>query len=81
VAVARALANDPPLILADEPTGNLDSKSGQEVMAMMSELARERDKAVIIVTHDNRIMSIADRVLWLEDGLLSEQEPEDYRTG
>jgi putative ABC transport system ATP-binding protein len=78
VAVARALANDPPLILADEPTGNLDSKSGREVMAMMSELARERHKAVIIVTHDSRIMSIADRILWLEDGRLSEQEPRDY---
>ncbi len=79
VAVARALANDPPLILADEPTGNLDSKSGREVMALMSELARERNKAVVIVTHDSRIMGIADRVLWLEDGRLSEREPEDYR--
>ncbi len=71
VAVARALANDPPLILADEPTGNLDSRSGREVMLLMSDLARERRKAVVIVTHDNRIMSIADRILWLEDGRLS----------
>ena len=77
VAVARALANDPPLILADEPTGNLDSRSGREVMLLMSDLARERRKAVVIVTHDNRITSIADRILWLEDGRLSEKQPED----
>jgi putative ABC transport system ATP-binding protein len=77
VAVARALANDPPMILADEPTGNLDSGSGREVMAMMTELARERGKAVVVVTHDNRIMGIADRVLWLEDGRLADKGPED----
>ncbi len=81
VAVARALANDPPLILADEPTGNLDSRSGREVMAMMTELAREREKAVVIVTHDNRIMGMADRVLWLEDGRLLEAEPPDEAAG
>lgn len=71
VAVARALANDPPLILADEPTGNLDSGSGLEVMRMLSGLAREKDKAVVIVTHDDRIASVADRIMWLEDGRLA----------
>lgn len=75
VALARALANDPPLILADEPTGNLDSKSGREVMDLLVELAREENKAVIIVTHDPRIIDIADRVLWLEDGLLAPAKP------
>ena len=76
VALARALANDPPLILADEPTGNLDSKSGREVMDMLVDLAREENKAVVIVTHDPRIVDIADRVLWLEDGRLALAEPQ-----
>lgn len=76
VALARALANDPPLILADEPTGNLDSRSGREVMDLLVELAREENKAVVIVTHDPRIIDIADRVLWLEDGLLAPAEPQ-----
>lgn len=76
VALARALANDPPLILADEPTGNLDSKSGREVMDMLVGLAREENKAVVIVTHDPRIIDIADRVLWLEDGRLAPAEPQ-----
>jgi putative ABC transport system ATP-binding protein len=76
VALARALANDPPLILADEPTGNLDSKSGREVMDLLVELAREENKAVVIVTHDPRIVDIADRVLWLEDGLLAPAKPQ-----
>ncbi len=76
VALARALANDPPLILADEPTGNLDSKSGREVMDMLVGLAREENKAVVIVTHDPRIIDIADRVLWLEDGRLAEARPD-----
>jgi putative ABC transport system ATP-binding protein len=76
VALARALANDPPLILADEPTGNLDSKSGREVMDMLVGLAREENKAVVIVTHDPRIIDIADRVLWLEDGRLAPARPQ-----
>jgi len=76
VALARSLANDPPLILADEPTGNLDSKSGHEVMQMLAGLARQGNKAVVIVTHDPRIVDIADRVLWLEDGRLAPAEPQ-----
>ena len=76
VALARALANDPPLLLADEPTGNLDSKSGHEVMLMLQELTREEHKSVVIVTHDDRIVSIADRVVWLEDGRLSQRRRE-----
>ncbi|MBI5870984.1 MAG: ATP-binding cassette domain-containing protein [Actinobacteria bacterium] len=75
VAIARALANNPPMILADEPTGNLDSLAGREVMMLLFDLAREEDKAVVVVSHDPRIVDIADRVLWLEDGRLSEQHP------
>lgn len=76
VAVARALANNPPIILADEPTGNLDSRSGRDLMMLLFELAREEGKAVVVVSHDQRIADIADRVLWLEDGQLSDKPPE-----
>lgn len=76
VAVARALANNPPIILADEPTGNLDSRSGRDLMMLLFELAREEGKAVVVVSHDQRIADIADRVLWLEDGHLSNKPPE-----
>ena len=75
VAIARALANDPPLILADEPTGNLDSRAGYQLMHTLELLAKEQDKTVVIVTHDSRIADVADRVLWLEDGRVSEQPP------
>jgi len=68
VAIARALVNDPKLILADEPTANLDSKIGQEVMRMIRRIAKEQNRSVVIVSHDPRIKDIADRVLWLEDG-------------
>jgi putative ABC transport system ATP-binding protein len=68
VAIARALANDPALILADEPTANLDSKIGREIMRLLQRIAREQCRSVVIVSHDQRIKEIADRVLWLEDG-------------
>jgi putative ABC transport system ATP-binding protein len=71
VAVARALANDPPLILADEPTGNLDSKTGAAVMELLLEAVRERGKAVLCATHDHRVRDVADRVVWIEDGRLT----------
>lgn len=71
VAIARALANDPPLILADEPTANLDARTGHHTMHMLQQLASERNKAVVIVTHDGRIADVADRVYWLEDGRIS----------
>jgi putative ABC transport system ATP-binding protein len=70
VAVARALANDPPLILADEPTGNLDSHTGAAVMRLLDGAVRERGKSVVCVTHDHRVRDVADRVLWIEDGKL-----------
>jgi putative ABC transport system ATP-binding protein len=68
VAIARALVNDPTLILADEPTANLDSKIGREIMRLLQRIAREQRRSVVIVSHDQRIKEIADRVLWLEDG-------------
>ncbi len=67
-AIARALVNDPALILADEPTANLDSKIGHETMRLLREIAKSRGRSVVIVSHDERIKDIADRVLWLEDG-------------
>jgi putative ABC transport system ATP-binding protein len=75
VAVARALINDPPVILADEPTGNLDSQRGMEVAMILHDIARDDGRAVVIVTHDPRIEDIADRVLWLEDGTLRDHRP------
>jgi len=68
VAIARALINEPALILADEPTANLDSRAGHETMQLLRRIAKERGRTVVIVSHDERIKDIADRVLWLEDG-------------
>ncbi len=70
VAIARALAGDPPIIMADEPTAALDSHSGHAVIELLVELAKEAGRTVLIVTHDPRIVDIADRVLYLEDGIL-----------
>lgn len=72
VAIARALVNDPTLILADEPTANLDSKIGHGIMRLLRTIAREQNRSVLIVSHDQRIKDIADRVLWLEDGQFKE---------
>jgi putative ABC transport system ATP-binding protein len=74
VAVARALANDPPLLLADEPTANLDSTNGREIGELLRALADEDGRTSLIVTHDERLTKIADRVLWLEDGALHARE-------
>jgi putative ABC transport system ATP-binding protein len=68
VALARALAGDPELILADEPTASLDAANGLEVMNLFRRLATDEGKAVVVVTHDQRIFHFADRVLWLENG-------------
>jgi len=67
VAVARAIATNPPVILADEPTGNLDSKSGKEVMQILFDLNR-RDLTVILITHDGEISKLAERVVYMRDG-------------
>jgi putative ABC transport system ATP-binding protein len=68
VGIARALVNDPGLILADEPTANLHSSIGHEIMRLLRRIAKEQGRSVIIVSHDQRIKEMADRVLWLEDG-------------
>lgn len=74
VAIARALVNEPAIILADEPTGNLDSKSGEEVMAILQDLNREQGITIILVTHDPRISHYAQRVIHLFDGKVVEEE-------
>lgn len=71
VAIARALAGDPQIILADEPTAALDSHTGRTVMQMMKDLAHQRDRAVVIVTHDSRVAEFADRTIHIEDGLVA----------
>lgn len=72
VAVARALVNEPPLILADEPTGSLDAASKHSVATLLYELPRERNCAVVLVTHDHSVADRADRMLLLGDGVLTE---------
>ena len=70
VAIARALAAHPRLLLADEPTAALDGATGREVVELLRRLAREQDCAVLMVTHDPRILDVADRLLRMEDGAL-----------
>lgn len=70
VAIARALINDPSIILADEPTGNLDSKTGLEIMEMFKDL-NTKGRTIIMITHDDNIASYADRVVYLKDGVLN----------
>ena len=71
VAIVRALAHQPSLVLADEPTGNLDSRSGQQVFDLMREITRAQRVAFVMVTHDDRLAKAADRILRIEDGLMS----------
>ncbi|MBS1993744.1 MAG: ATP-binding cassette domain-containing protein [Cyanobacteria bacterium SZAS LIN-3] len=72
VAVARALVSSPPLVLADEPTAALDSKSGRDVVNLLQRLAREQGTTILMVTHDNRILDVADRIVHIEDGLIKQ---------
>ncbi|NJR25801.1 MAG: ATP-binding cassette domain-containing protein [Richelia sp. CSU_2_1] len=71
VAIARALVSRPQIVLADEPTAALDSKSGREVVNLMQKLAKEQGCTILLVTHDNRILDIADRIVNMEDGKLA----------
>lgn len=77
VAIARALVNRPRLVFADEPTGNLDSQSGQEVMMILYDIARDEGCSVVLVTHDQRVVDVADRILWLEDGALRDRKTQE----
>jgi putative ABC transport system ATP-binding protein len=74
VAIARALAGDPALIMADEPTAALDSQNGYAVTALLQKLAKERGRTVLLVTHDPRIVDVADRIAYMEDGCLKSNE-------
>ncbi len=81
IAIARALAGDPPIILADEPTAALDSQSGRAVMDLLQRLARERGRAVAIVTHDNRMLGYGDRLVKMEDGRITVDERQAFLEG
>ncbi|MCB0181986.1 MAG: ATP-binding cassette domain-containing protein, partial [Anaerolineae bacterium] len=74
VAIARALANDPPILIGDEMTGDLDSKTGFEVMHLVRSLNQEQGKTVIYVTHDPRMADFADRVIHMTDGIIGREE-------
>ncbi|PPT08902.1 Cell division transporter ATP-binding protein FtsE [Geitlerinema sp. FC II] len=78
VAIARALVSRPEIIMADEPTAALDSQSGHDVMALLRRLAKEEGVTVLMVTHDPRILDLADRVTYLEDGRLERPDSEHF---
>ncbi len=77
VAVARALANDPAIILADEPTGNLDLNTGEEIITLLKTLSCERNVTVISATHDIKMLNVSDQVVWIRDGQIERIEDRD----
>ena len=77
VAVARALANDPAIILADEPTGNLDLRTGEEIISLLKQLSKERNVTVISATHDLKMLNVSDQVVWIVDGRIDKIENRD----
>jgi putative ABC transport system ATP-binding protein len=77
VAIARALANDPAIILADEPTGNLDLTTGEDIIALLKRLSQERQVTVISATHDIKMLNVSDRVVWIRDGRIDKIEARD----
>lgn len=74
VAIARALANDPAIILADEPTGNLDLATGEEIIKLLKLLSREKGVTIISATHDLKMLNVSDRVIWISDGKIEKIE-------
>ena len=74
VAIARALANDPAIILADEPTGNLDSSTGEEIIALLQKMSGERGVTIISATHDFKMLNVSDREVWIRDGRIDRIE-------
>jgi putative ABC transport system ATP-binding protein len=84
VAIARALANDPAIVLADEPTGNLDLNTGREIIDILSEMKEERGVTVVTATHDMKMLAASDRVIWFEDGQVAKvqrREELDIKVG
>ncbi len=81
VAIARALAADPALILADEPTGNLDTRAADEIAALLARVSREFGRAVVMVTHDPRIAAYANRIIFLKDGAIVDETVLDRKSG
>ena len=81
VAIARALANDPDVLLADEPTGNLDSTTGDEIMSVLKELNRERNQTIVVITHDASVAAAAPRTVRLRDGSIVDGDAELELTG
>ena len=84
VAIARALANEPSIILADEPTGNLDLQTGQGIINLLKALSVDRGVTVITATHDHKMLSISDRIMWIKDGMcerLERREDVEIRVG
>ena len=77
VAVARALANSPAIVLADEPTGNLDLKTGEDIIDLLKELSSERKVTVISATHDYKMLNVSDQVIWIRDGRVEKSQDRD----
>jgi putative ABC transport system ATP-binding protein len=80
VAVARALANDPAIILADEPTGNLDLTTGEEIITLLKNLSHERGVTIISATHDIKMLNVSDQVVWIRDGQIDKIESREELT-
>jgi putative ABC transport system ATP-binding protein len=80
VAIARAFANDPTIILADEPTGNLDLSTGKHIIELLRQLNKERGVTIISATHDHKMLAVSDRIIWIRDGIVDKiQNREDLK--
>ena len=79
VAIARSLANDPAIVLADEPTGNLDLKTGKEIIELLRRLNQEKCVTIISATHDLKMLDVSDRIIWIRDGAVEKTESRDER--